>query len=33
MRLGGYLAAKTDVEHYNSERAREYRETRETPEA
>ena len=33
MGLGGYLAAKTDVEHYNSERAREYRETRETPEA
>ena len=33
MGLGGYLAAKTDLEHYNSERAREYRETRETPEA
>jgi vacuolar iron transporter family protein len=26
MGLGGYLAARTDVEHYNSERAREVRE-------
>ncbi|HVS74495.1 MAG TPA: VIT1/CCC1 transporter family protein [Candidatus Acidoferrales bacterium] len=27
MGLGGYLAAKTDAEHYASERAREFRET------
>jgi len=33
MGLGGYLAAKTDLEHYNAERAREYRETEEIPEA
>src|ERR687887_2493520 len=32
MGLGGYLAAKTDAEHFASERAREERETRETPE-
>src|SRR5271166_60461 len=32
MGLGGYLAAKTDLEHYESERAREYRETVELPE-
>jgi VIT1/CCC1 family predicted Fe2+/Mn2+ transporter len=32
MGLGGYLAAKTDVEHYDSEREREYRETVELPE-
>jgi vacuolar iron transporter family protein len=31
MGLGGYLAAKTDVEHYDSEREREYRETVELP--
>ncbi|HVC94472.1 MAG TPA: VIT1/CCC1 transporter family protein [Pirellulales bacterium] len=31
MGLGGYLAAKTDAEHYASERAREERETREVP--
>jgi VIT1/CCC1 family predicted Fe2+/Mn2+ transporter len=31
MGLGGYLAAKTDVEHYDSERDREYRETVELP--
>jgi VIT1/CCC1 family predicted Fe2+/Mn2+ transporter len=31
MGVGGYLAARTDVEHYNSERAREERETRELP--
>jgi VIT1/CCC1 family predicted Fe2+/Mn2+ transporter len=29
MGLGGYLAARTDLEHYNSERARELRETHE----
>ena len=33
MGLGGYLAAKTDLEHYRTEREREYRETREMPEA
>lgn len=33
MGLGGYLAARTDAEHYASERAREERETREMPEA
>jgi VIT1/CCC1 family predicted Fe2+/Mn2+ transporter len=33
MGLGGYLAARTDREHYASERAREYREIREMPEA
>jgi VIT1/CCC1 family predicted Fe2+/Mn2+ transporter len=32
MGLGGYLAARTDAEHYASERAREDRETREMPE-
>ena len=32
MGLGGYLAAKTDMEHYDSEREREYRETVELPE-
>ncbi len=31
MGLGGYLAAKTDAEHYESERARELRETVEMP--
>jgi VIT1/CCC1 family predicted Fe2+/Mn2+ transporter len=30
--LGGYLAARTDAEHYASERAREERETQEMPE-
>src|SRR5512139_126296 len=33
MGLGGYLAARTDREHYASERAREYREIREMPAA
>ena len=32
MGLGGYLAARTDAEHYASERARERRETVEIPE-
>ena len=32
MGLGGYLAAKTDSEHYASELKREYRETLELPE-
>ena len=32
MGLGGYLAARTDAEHYVSERAREFRETIEIPE-
>jgi VIT1/CCC1 family predicted Fe2+/Mn2+ transporter len=32
MGLGGYLAARTDAEHYASERAREFRETIEIPE-
>jgi VIT1/CCC1 family predicted Fe2+/Mn2+ transporter len=32
MGLGGYLAAKTDTEHYASELEREYRETVELPE-
>ena len=32
MGLGGYLAARTDREHYQSERAREMRETVELPE-
>jgi VIT1/CCC1 family predicted Fe2+/Mn2+ transporter len=31
MGLGGYLAARTDVEHYRSEYAREMRETEEMP--
>jgi len=31
MGLGGYLAAKTDLHHYNSEREREMRETHEIP--
>jgi VIT1/CCC1 family predicted Fe2+/Mn2+ transporter len=33
MGLGGYLAARSDVEHYENERAREQREVREKPEA
>jgi VIT1/CCC1 family predicted Fe2+/Mn2+ transporter len=33
MGLGGYLAARTDAEHFVSERAREVRETEEMPEA
>ncbi|NTV46921.1 MAG: iron transporter [Chlorobiales bacterium] len=33
MGLGGYLAAKSDAEHYASEREREHRETIEKPEA
>jgi vacuolar iron transporter family protein len=32
MGLGGYLAARTDAEHFASERAREERETKEMPE-
>jgi VIT1/CCC1 family predicted Fe2+/Mn2+ transporter len=32
MGLGGYLAAKTDIEHYNTERIREIGETNEVPE-
>ncbi|MGA2326477.1 MAG: VIT1/CCC1 transporter family protein [Bryobacteraceae bacterium] len=32
MGLGGYLAARTDFEHYNAELEREYREIRELPE-
>ena len=32
MGLGGYLAARTDRDHYQSEREREYRETVELPE-
>ena len=32
MGLGGYLAARTDAEHFASERAREERETTEMPE-
>ena len=32
MGLGGYLAAKTDLEHYETERERERRETIEVPE-
>jgi vacuolar iron transporter family protein len=32
MGLGGYLAANGDAEHYNQERAREYREVEEIPE-
>ena len=32
MGLGGYLAAKTDLDHYRSERQRERRETFELPE-
>ena len=32
MGLGGYLAARTDAEHFVSERAREERETKEMPE-
>jgi vacuolar iron transporter family protein len=31
MGLGGYLAAKTDTEHYESEKIREYRECEEIP--
>lgn len=33
MGLGGYLAARSDIEHYESERAREQREVREKPDA
>jgi VIT1/CCC1 family predicted Fe2+/Mn2+ transporter len=33
MGLGGYLAARTDAEHYRSERERERRETEDMPEA
>jgi VIT1/CCC1 family predicted Fe2+/Mn2+ transporter len=33
MGLGGYLAARSDAEHYSSERAREEREVREIPAA
>ena len=33
MGLGGYLAARTDAEHYASERAKEERETQQMPEA
>jgi VIT1/CCC1 family predicted Fe2+/Mn2+ transporter len=33
MGLGGYLAARTDAEHFTTERAREERETKEIPEA
>jgi vacuolar iron transporter family protein len=32
MGLGGYLAARTDMEHYNSERRREFAEIEEVPE-
>jgi VIT1/CCC1 family predicted Fe2+/Mn2+ transporter len=32
MGLGGYLAARTDFEHYHAEQEREYREIRELPE-
>ncbi len=32
MGLGGYLAARTDLEHYHSERQREIDETRNMPE-
>lgn len=32
MGLGGYLAARTDAEHYDSERTRELRESRDLPE-
>ncbi len=32
MGLGGYLAARSDAEHFDSERARELRETQEMPE-
>jgi VIT1/CCC1 family predicted Fe2+/Mn2+ transporter len=32
MGLGGYLAARSDVEHYESEQRREYEETEEVPE-
>jgi len=32
MGLGGYLAAKTDLEHYRAEEQREYRETQERTE-
>src|SRR4249919_2079494 len=31
MGLGGYLAARTDAEHYSSERAREFREIENVP--
>ncbi len=33
MGLGGYLAARSEAEHYESERAREHREVRDRPEA
>ena len=32
MGLGGYLAARTDIEHYNTERQREIEETEQVPE-
>ena len=32
MGLGGYLAARTDIEHYNTERKREFDETEQVPE-
>jgi vacuolar iron transporter family protein len=32
MGLGGYLAAKTDLEHYNAERMREWKEVEKVPE-
>src|SRR5271167_3515826 len=32
MGLGGYLAGKTEVDHFETERAREIRETEEVPE-
>ena len=32
MGLGGYLAGKTEIDHYNSELKREYREVQEVPE-
>ena len=32
MGLGGYLAGRTDMEHFETERAREIRETEEVPE-
>jgi vacuolar iron transporter family protein len=32
MGLGGYLAARSDAEHFENERAREYKEVEETPE-
>src|SRR6478609_1054584 len=32
MGLGGYLAGKTEIDHYNSEMKREYREVEQVPE-